>query len=57
MIGRNPGKTPIVGMPSAFDFFLEVGPLQKHGTLQQLLNIFVSLKIYLDALVDIEKFL
>ena len=32
-LGRNLGKTPIFGMPSAFDSSLEVGPSQ-HGTLK-----------------------
>ena len=26
VIGRNPGKTPIFGMPSTFDSLLEAGP-------------------------------
>ena len=33
-LGRNPGKTPIFGMPSAFDSSLEAGPSWKYGTLQ-----------------------
>ena len=32
-IGRNPGKTPIFGMPSTFDYSLKVGPSWKHGDL------------------------
>ena len=33
-IGRNPGKFPIVEMPSSFDPSIEAGPLRQHGTLQ-----------------------
>ena len=34
-LGRNPSKTPIFVMPSAFDSSLEAGPSWNHGTLQQ----------------------
>ena len=33
-LGRNPGKTPIFGMPSDFDSSLEVGASRNYGTLQ-----------------------
>ena len=54
-IGRNPGKTPIFGMPSTFDSSLEAGPSQQYGTLKQLFESCLSLEKYLDALVEIKK--
>ena len=56
-LGRNPGKTPIFGMPSTFDSSLEVGTSQRYGTLQWFLEIFLSLEKDPNALVEIEKFL
>ena len=56
-LGRNSGKTPIFGMPSAFDSSLEDGPSWKYGTLQKKIESFLSLEKYLDALVEIDKLL
>ena len=33
-LGINAGKTPIFGMPSAFDWSLEARPSRQYGTLQ-----------------------
>ena len=42
-IGRNPGKLPIIDMPSAFDPSVEAGPSRQHGTLRKFLESFLSL--------------
>ena len=57
VLGRNPGKTPIFGMPSAFDSSLKAGTLLQYGTLQKLFEICLSLEIDPDSLVEIEKLL
>ena len=57
VLGRNPGKTPIFGMPYAFDSLLDVGPSRKYGTLQKFFENFLSLEKYPDALVEIKKLL
>ena len=56
-LGINPSKTPIFGMPSAFDSSLEVGPSWQYGTLQQFFESCLSLARDLDALVEIKKLL
>ena len=57
VLGRNIGKTPVLGMPSAFDSSLEAGPLRQYVTLQQFFESCLSLEKYPDALVEIEKLL
>ena len=57
MLGINPGKTPIFGMPFAFDSSLEVGPSRQYGTLQKFFKSCLSLERDPDSLVEIEKLL
>ena len=40
VLGRNPGRTPIFGMPDGFDSSLEFGPSLHYGTLQPLFESF-----------------
>ena len=56
-LGRNPGKTPIFGMPSAFSSSLEARPSQKYGTFQQFFESFLSLERDPNALFEIKKLL
>ena len=57
VLRRNPGKTPIFGMPSSFESSLEVGPLQQYGTVQHFFEICLSLPRDPYSLVDMEKLL
>ena len=57
VIGRNPGKTPIFGMPSTFDSLLEAGPSQQYGALQHFFKICLSREKDPNVLVEIEKLL
>ena len=56
-IKRNPGKSHVYEIPSAFDSSLEAGPSWHHGTLQNFFESFLLLAIDPDALVEIENML
>ena len=56
-IKRNPGKFPIVEMPSAFGPSVDAGPSRQHGTLQQFFESYMSLVRDFEALKEIEKLL
>ena len=57
VIRRNPIKSPIFEMPSAFDSSLEAKPSRQHGTLQNFFESCLSLEKYPNALADIENLL
>ena len=57
VIGRNPGKLPIIDMPSAFDPSVEAGPSQQYGTLCKFFESCLSLERDSDALVELETLL
>ena len=56
-IGINPGKLPIIDMPSTFDPSVEVGPSSQHGTLHNFFESGLLLERDSNALVELETLL